>query len=98
MVAEKRKSGASVASTSLDRSETVTQLNAEVVMSVKLLNEQPRKSSSRLFTNSVLTSRPLLFVISAAAAVCFGICAVVLHPQKVGEIAVTIRRCLFDHS
>lgn len=97
LIAEKRKFGVSASSTSIDRSEIVPLLNAEVVMNVKLTNEQQRRVSSRLFTNKILISRPLVVAMSAAA-VCFGICAVVLHPQKVGDIAVTIRRCLFDHS
>ena len=28
--------------------------------------------------------------------VCLGMCAVLLHPHKVSEFAVSIRRCLFD--
>ncbi|XP_022861826.1 squamosa promoter-binding-like protein 7 [Olea europaea var. sylvestris] len=81
---------------SLDESETVRLLNGEVLMGVNL-KEMPGKSCRRLFTRTVLTSRPLVFAI-AAVGVCFGICAVVLHPQKVSELTTTIRRCIFDNS
>ncbi|KAL7251988.1 hypothetical protein ACSBR1_013776 [Camellia fascicularis] len=77
-------------SNSLDDSGTVPLLNRDVEMSMK---ERPRKSCSLVFSSRILTSWPLIFVI-AAAAVCCGIC-VVLHPQQVGKIATTIRRCLF---
>ncbi|PSS33929.1 Squamosa promoter-binding-like protein [Actinidia chinensis var. chinensis] len=70
-------------------------LNREVVMSVNFTEERPRKSCNRIFTKKYLVSRHLIFVI-AAVAVCFGICEVLLHPQKVGKLATTIRRCLFD--
>uniref|UniRef100_A0A5B7AUV9 Putative squamosa promoter-binding-like protein 7 n=1 Tax=Davidia involucrata TaxID=16924 RepID=A0A5B7AUV9_DAVIN len=92
-IAEKGKLNVMVGSTSIDRSEAVSLLDREVVMNVDLIKEQPMKSC-----NTTLTSRPFVFVIAAAATVCFGICVVLLHPQKVGEFAVTIRRCLFDNS
>ncbi|CAA3022142.1 squamosa promoter-binding 7 [Olea europaea subsp. europaea] len=80
---------------SLEESVTVPLLNGEVTG--LNLKERPRKSCSRLFARTDLTSRPFIFAI-VAAVVCFGICAVVLHPQKVSEITTTIRRCLFDNS
>ncbi|XP_059649094.1 squamosa promoter-binding-like protein 7 [Cornus florida] len=82
---------------SADTSEKASLLNGEVVMNVNLFKEQPRKTCSRIFSNTNLNSRPFIFVI-AAAAVCFGICAVLLHPKKVVEFTVTIRRGLFDNS
>ncbi|KAL2506723.1 Squamosa promoter-binding-like protein 7 [Abeliophyllum distichum] len=93
---EKNKLESRVVLPSLDESATVPLLNGEVIMSVNL-KEMPGKFCSRLFTRTVLISRPLIFAI-AALGVCFGICAVVLHPRKVGELATTIRRCLFDNS
>lgn len=50
-----------------------------------------RSRSSGMF----LRFRPALFVI-CATAICVGLCAVLIHPHKVGEYAVTIRRCLLD--
>ncbi|KAM7488236.1 hypothetical protein LguiB_025720 [Lonicera macranthoides] len=80
-----------------ERSTTVPLLNREVFMSIKE-GQQPKKPHSRvLFTKSVFTSRPLIFVI-ATATVCFGICAAVLHPDNVGKFATTIRRCMFDNT
>ncbi|KAL2455079.1 Squamosa promoter-binding-like protein 7 [Forsythia ovata] len=93
---EKNKLESRVVLPSLDESATVPLLNGEVLMSINL-KEMPGKSCSRLFTRTVLISRPLIFAI-AALGVCLGICAIVLHPQKVGELATTIRRCLFDNS
>lgn len=47
-------------------------------------------------SSSVLRSRPVLFVVSAAA-VCFGVCTVFLHPHKVSQFAVYVHRRLFDN-
>ncbi|CAI9776841.1 unnamed protein product [Fraxinus pennsylvanica] len=60
---------------SLDESVTVPLLNGEV-MGLNL-----KKRPGRLFTRTVLTSRPLVFAI-VVIGVCFGLCAVVLHPHK----------------
>ncbi|KAL2464095.1 Squamosa promoter-binding-like protein 7 [Forsythia ovata] len=87
---------ARVFSTPLDESATFPLLSREGVTSVKL-KERPGKSCSRLFTKTFLISRPAIFAI-AAIGVCFGICAVVLHPQRVVELGTTIRRCLFNNS
>ncbi|MBA0555589.1 hypothetical protein Golob_025760 [Gossypium lobatum] len=86
-----------MASTTLTRSETVPLLNKEIVMNVNLSKELPRKSCSTIFATTTLRSYPALFVV-ATAAICLGICAVFLHPNRVGEFAVTIRRCLSKRS
>ncbi|KAI8561527.1 hypothetical protein RHMOL_Rhmol04G0347100 [Rhododendron molle] len=84
-------------SNSEDQSLSLPLLSREVVMRMNLIKERPRMSCSRVFTtNKYLASHRLVFVIAVAAA-CFGICAVVFHPQKVGHFATTIRRCLFDN-
>lgn len=94
---EASKIDASEGFTSRERSATVPLLNGEVFMSIKE-GRQPKKPQSHvLFTKSVFTSRPLIFVI-ATATVCFGICAAVLHPDNVGTFATTIRRCMFDNT
>ncbi|KAI6683921.1 hypothetical protein NL676_029834 [Syzygium grande] len=67
-------------------------LDVELVMNGNLFKEKPR---SRFLLNSFLRSRPALYLV-ATAAVCFGVCAVLLHPDKVGEFAVSIHRSLFD--
>ncbi|GLT72493.1 hypothetical protein SLA2020_444240 [Shorea laevis] len=82
-------------STSSDRSETVPLLNREVIMNVNHVKEWPRKSCGGIVSRAIFSSRPSIFLISIAT-VCLGICAVVLHPHKVSEFAVSIRRCLFD--
>lgn len=62
------------------------------------IKERAEKSFSPVFTTkTTFTSRPFILVI-ATVAVCFGVCAAIFHPQKVGELATTIRRCLLDKS
>lgn len=82
-------------STCSDRSETVPLLNREVIMNVNHVKEWPRKSCGGIVSRTIFSSRPSIFLISIAT-VCLGICAVLLHPHKVSEFAVSIRRCLFD--
>ncbi|GLT59668.1 hypothetical protein SLA2020_324760 [Shorea laevis] len=79
------------------RTDTLPLLNKEVVMNVKVSKEWPRKSCNPVFSTAAWRSRPSVFLI-ATAAVCFAICAAIIHPQKLGEFAVTIRRSLFDKS
>ncbi|XP_010323003.1 squamosa promoter-binding-like protein 7 isoform X2 [Solanum lycopersicum] len=68
-------------------------LDAELPLRVK--EQQSGKSCGFLVRKTLLTSRTLVFVISGFA-LCLGLCATFLHPRKVGDIAMTIRRCLFD--
>lgn len=68
----------------------------EVVMSVHL-KERTGNSCSPVFTKTAFASRPLVLVITAVA-VCLGVCAAIFHPQKVGELTTTIRRCLLEKS
>lgn len=51
----------------------------------------------RYLTRGFLGSRPAILMI-ASVAVCVGVCAAILHPGRVGEFAVSIRRCLFSKS
>ncbi|KAK6146151.1 hypothetical protein DH2020_020020 [Rehmannia glutinosa] len=88
--------GLIVTSPSLHDDATVPLLKEEVIMNVNI-PERPRNSCSRLLTRTILTSR-LLIVAIMAVGVCFGVCAVVLHPQRISQIATTIQRCLFDNS
>lgn len=54
-----------------------------------------KKMSRQVFFPSILRSSPALYIV-AVAAVCFGVCAVLLHPHKVGKFAVYVHRRLFD--
>ncbi|TYJ14405.1 hypothetical protein E1A91_A10G116400v1 [Gossypium mustelinum] len=74
-------------------SETVPLLNKEIIMNVNLSKDYSRKSCG--FATMRLRSRPAVIII-AATIICLGMCAVIFHPNRVGEFAVTIRRCLFD--
>ncbi|KAI3469465.1 hypothetical protein Pfo_026128 [Paulownia fortunei] len=88
--------GAKELSPSPDAGATDPLLNGEVVMNVNL-DARPQKSCGLLLSRTFLTSRPLIMAI-ATIGVCFGVCAVVLHPQRVSQIATTIRRCLLNSS
>ncbi|XP_057805979.1 LOW QUALITY PROTEIN: squamosa promoter-binding-like protein 7 [Salvia miltiorrhiza] len=82
---------------SLDEEDaTVPLLKDKVIMNVDL-QERPRGSCSRSLSTTLSTSR-LLIVAVMAVGVCFGVCAAVLHPQRVGQITLTIHSCLFDIS
>ncbi|KAK4753167.1 hypothetical protein SAY87_021965 [Trapa incisa] len=56
-----------------------------------------KKPSRQIFLPFMLRSRPALYVV-ATAAICFGVCAVLLHPHKVGDFAVYVQRSLFDNT
>ncbi|KAL4592899.1 hypothetical protein LXL04_005906 [Taraxacum kok-saghyz] len=82
-----------------DKTETVALLNAEYIMSVTP-GKEPHVGPTNYHvftynTKSLFLTRPLILV-ATLVTVCFGICAVVFHPQKATAIAITIRRCLFD--
>lgn len=88
-------------STSNEKSETLPLLNKKAAMKVNFIKHANCGNSSGELLGfrsrrTFLGFRPTLYVISAAA-MCLGICAVVFHPHKVGDLAVTIRRCLFDN-
>ncbi|KAG8373006.1 hypothetical protein BUALT_Bualt12G0126100 [Buddleja alternifolia] len=87
--------GVNVSSQPQNESATVPLLNRDVIMDVNL-QENSGKSCRRFLRRTFFNSRTLIMVISAIA-VCFGLCAVVLHPQGVDQIATTIR-CVFDNS
>ncbi|KAL0376509.1 UNVERIFIED_CONTAM: Squamosa promoter-binding-like protein 7 [Sesamum calycinum] len=72
--------------------ETSPLLNGEVIMNVSL-QPSPQKSCNRLLTRTSLPSRTLIMAI-AVLGICVGVCAVVLHPQRVSDIATTIRSTL----
>ncbi|KAH6776957.1 hypothetical protein C2S51_008269 [Perilla frutescens var. frutescens] len=80
---------------SLDEA-AVPLLKDEVIMNVDLL-ERPRRSCSRSLSRTLSTSRLLIMAVMAVG-VCFGVCAVALHPQRIGQIASTIHNCLLDNS
>ncbi|KAI4345510.1 hypothetical protein L6164_012625 [Bauhinia variegata] len=75
--------------------ERIPLLKSEIIMNMDSSKQFPRKSGHRYLARGVFSSRPAIFTI-AAVALCIGVCAALLHPGKVGEFAVTIRRCLFN--
>lgn len=56
----------------------------------------PRKSWAHSFPRSVTGTRLAVFV-TVSVVMCLGACIVLLHPIKPGEIAGSIRRCLFGY-
>ena len=76
-------------------SERLPLLMKDTIMNVDPIEEMPRKSGHRYLTRGALSSRPAILVI-ASVAVCIGICTALLHTERVGEFAVSIRRCLFN--
>ncbi|XP_047957473.1 squamosa promoter-binding-like protein 7 isoform X1 [Salvia hispanica] len=72
---------------------TVPLLQDEVIMNVNLQERPSRSWSSR-----TLSTWRLLVMAVMAVGVCFGVCAVVVHPQQVGRITSTIHSCVFDNS
>ncbi|XP_010492921.1 PREDICTED: squamosa promoter-binding-like protein 7 isoform X2 [Camelina sativa] len=70
--------------------ETDPLLNKEVVMNVKDIGDWPRKSCIPLHSTLTYRSRQTVFLI-ATFAVCFAVCAVLYHPNKVTQLAVAIR-------
>ena len=83
-------------SSSHEGGTTVPLLTGEVVMRVNV-SERPGKSCSPLLIKTGFSSRPLIFAVTAAT-VCIGLCAVLFHPETVGEVATTIRKCLQQNS
>ncbi|KAF9605281.1 hypothetical protein IFM89_015897 [Coptis chinensis] len=100
-MAKEKNKGTLITSALRQSGETVPLLNKEVVMNLTYgpdpLNVWPEKTCSRFVPTTFLSSRPF-FLLVAAGVVCFGMCAVFLHPNKVGEFTVAIRRCLFGKS
>ncbi|XP_042024587.1 squamosa promoter-binding-like protein 7 isoform X1 [Salvia splendens] len=78
---------------SLSEDTTVPLLQNEVIMNVDLQERLSRSWSSR-----TLSTWRLLVMAVMAVGVCFGVCAAVVHPQRVGRITSTIHSCLFDNS
>lgn len=95
-VMDKPKLEAKVGLASLEGGATVPLLTGEVVMHVNI-SERLGTSCTPLLTKTAFTSRPLIFLVTAAT-VCLGLCAVIFHPVKVGEVATTIRKCLLENS
>ncbi|XP_021726877.1 squamosa promoter-binding-like protein 7 [Chenopodium quinoa] len=77
--------------------ESISLINREVAMNVNDSRDWPKNSCHSVISKKFTSTRPFIYAI-AVVAVCFGVCAVVLHPYKVTKFAVTIRRCVFDNS
>ncbi|CAN8300557.1 unnamed protein product [Cochlearia groenlandica] len=86
-----RKERIPAASSDIGGKETDPLLNKEVVMSVNDIVDWPRKSSCLpIHSTQTFRSRQTVFLITTFV-VCFAVCTVVYHPNKVTQLAVAIR-------
>ncbi|CAJ1962283.1 unnamed protein product [Sphenostylis stenocarpa] len=79
--------------TSNDKNERIPLLKRDIIMNVE---ELPERYGRGCLGRGFLISRPAIFVI-VSIAVCLGVCVAVLHPGRVTELAVSVRRCLFNY-
>ncbi|ESQ41891.1 hypothetical protein EUTSA_v10012721mg [Eutrema salsugineum] len=70
--------------------ETDPLINKEVVMDVNDMGVWPRKSCIPIHKAKTFRSHQTVFLI-ATFVVCFAVCAVLYHPNKVTQLAVAIR-------
>ncbi|RYQ97433.1 hypothetical protein Ahy_B08g093479 [Arachis hypogaea] len=75
-----------------DKIDRIPLLKREIIMNME---ELPKRSSRRYVGRGFLSSRPAMFVI-VSVAVCLAVCVAILHRGRVSELAVSIRRCLFN--
>ncbi|KAL5701518.1 Squamosa promoter-binding-like protein [Ranunculus cassubicifolius] len=58
-------------------------------------SQNTTSTCTRFLTRRIkIHPRPIILAV-AVSVVCLGVCAVVIHPDNVGNIAVSIHRCLF---
>ncbi|KAK7359652.1 hypothetical protein VNO77_01614 [Canavalia gladiata] len=94
LLREDAKLGVLKSPTSNEKNERIPLLKREIIMNVE---ELPKRCGRRYPARGFLTSRPTIFVI-ISVAVCLGVCVAVLHLHgKVSDLAVSIRRCLFNY-
>ncbi|XP_057771870.1 squamosa promoter-binding-like protein 7 [Salvia miltiorrhiza] len=73
---------------------TAPLVNTEVIMNVNIRTPRPHRSPGLIMSSrTFLTSRSLMTAV-AAVCICFGVCVALFHPQRVNQVATTIRRCL----
>ncbi|KAF3560895.1 hypothetical protein DY000_02018548 [Brassica cretica] len=65
-------------------------LEKEIVMNVSDIGDWPRKSCIPIHSAQTIRSRQTAFLITTFV-VCFAVCAVIYHPNKVAQLAVAIR-------
>ncbi|CAN7037997.1 unnamed protein product [Brassica rapa subsp. trilocularis] len=70
--------------------ETDPLLEKEIVMNVSDIGDWPRKSCIPIHSAQTIRSRQTAFLITTFV-VCFAVCAVIYHPNKVTQFAVAIR-------
>ncbi|KAG4971230.1 hypothetical protein JHK85_037651 [Glycine max] len=74
--------------TSNEKMERIPLLKRDIIMSME---ELPERYGRRCLGRGFLTFRPAIFVL-VSVAVCLGVCVAVLHPGRVSELAVSVRR------
>jgi hypothetical protein len=76
-----------------EKSQKIPLLKRDIIMNVE---EFPRRCDRRNLTRGFLSSRPTIFVL-VSVVVCLMVCVSIFHHGRVNELAVSIRRCLFNH-
>jgi len=76
-----------------EKNQKIPLLKREIIMNME---ELPKRCDHRNLTRGFLRSRPTTFVL-VSLVVCLAVCVSVFHHGRVNELAVSIRRCLFNH-
>ncbi|CAJ2658553.1 unnamed protein product [Trifolium pratense] len=76
-----------------EKSQKIPLLKRDIIMNME---EFPRRCDRRNLTRGFLSSRPTIFVL-VSVVVCLMVCVSIFHHGRVNELAVSIRRCLFNH-
>ncbi|GAU20040.1 hypothetical protein TSUD_381320 [Trifolium subterraneum] len=76
-----------------DKSQKIPLLKRDIIMNME---EFPKRCERRNLTRGFLSSRPTIFVL-VSVVVCLMVCVSIFHHGRVNELAVSIRRCLFNH-
>lgn len=77
----------------VEKNQKVPLLKRDIIMNMEDL---PNRRDHQNLTRGFLTSRPTIFVL-VSVVVCLAVCVSIFHQGRVTELAVSIRRCLFNH-
>lgn len=76
-----------------EKNQKIPLLKRDIIMNME---ELPKRCDHQNLTRGFLRSRPTTFVL-VSLVVCLAVCVSVFHHGRVNELAVSIRRCLFNH-
>ncbi|XP_068659639.1 squamosa promoter-binding-like protein 7 [Aristolochia californica] len=73
---------------------TTPLINKEVMTVNSFAFPWPQNACVQFFSGPITRTRFVLLMM-ASFGICCGVCVALRHPHKIGEFAVTVRRCLF---